>query len=295
VLVVGAGPAGLECALALGQRGYRVHVAEAEKELGGRVTRESRLPGLAEWARVRDYRLQQLRKLPNVELYPASRLSADDIRDLGFPHVVLATGAHWRRDGFGRWHPRPVEGFDNPAVLTPDDIMAGKTPEDPVVIFDDDHYYIGGVLAEKLRRAGLDVTLVTPAELASVWTANTLELRHIQQRLLKLGVKISANLAVTGFFGDHVRLTCVFTGASEDIAARSVVTVTARLPEEALYLALKASPGNLKSVRAIGDAYAPSTIAAAVYAGHDYARSFDGPALVGEVPFRRELPERVAG
>lgn len=295
VLVVGAGPAGLECALALGQRGYRVHVAEAEKELGGRVTRESRLPGLAEWARVRDYRLQQLRKLPNVELYPASRLSADDIRDLGFPHVVLATGAHWRRDGFGRWHPRPVEGFDNPAVLTPDDIMAGKTPEGPVVIFDDDHYYIGGVLAEKLRQAGLDVTLVTPAELASVWTANTLELRHIQQRLLKLGVKIRANLAVTGFFGDHVSLACVFTGAGEDIAARSVVTVTARLPEEALYLALKASPGNLKSVRAIGDAYAPSTIAAAVYAGHDYARSFDGPALVGEVPFRRELPERVAG
>jgi dimethylamine/trimethylamine dehydrogenase len=47
-------------------------------------------------------------------------------------------------------------------------------------------------------------------------------------------------------------------------------------------------------VRAIGDAYAPSTIAAAVYAGHDYARNLDGPPQ-GEVPFRRQLPERVAG
>ena len=49
VLIVGAGPAGLECARALGQRGYRVHLAEAGEELGGRVAKESRLPGLAEW------------------------------------------------------------------------------------------------------------------------------------------------------------------------------------------------------------------------------------------------------
>ena len=139
------------------------------------------------------------------------------------------------------------------------------------------------------------MTIVTPAELASIWTSNTLELRHIQARLLKLGVKIRPSRAVTGFFGDHVTIACVFTGASEELAARSVVTVTARLPEEALYLDLKAAPGPLKSILAIGDAYAPSTIAAAVYAGHEYARSLDAPVSAGEVPFRRELPERVAG
>ena len=74
VLVVGAGPAGLECARALGQRGYRVHLAEAGDELGGRVTLESKLPGLAEWARVRDHRIQQLGKLDNVEIYPGEPL-----------------------------------------------------------------------------------------------------------------------------------------------------------------------------------------------------------------------------
>ena len=74
VLIVGAGPAGLECARALGQRGYRVHLAEASEELGGRVARESRLPGLAEWARVRDHRLQQLGQMTNVEIYRASPL-----------------------------------------------------------------------------------------------------------------------------------------------------------------------------------------------------------------------------
>jgi dimethylamine/trimethylamine dehydrogenase len=47
-------------------------------------------------------------------------------------------------------------------------------------------------------------------------------------------------------------------------------------------------------VHAIGDCYAPSTIAAAVYAGHEYARGLDGP-VPGEVPFRRQLPDRIAG
>jgi dimethylamine/trimethylamine dehydrogenase len=68
VLVVGAGPAGLEAARALGQRGYRVTLAEASDELGGRVSRESALPGLSVWARVRDYRVGQIREMANVEL-----------------------------------------------------------------------------------------------------------------------------------------------------------------------------------------------------------------------------------
>jgi len=150
------------------------------------------------------------------------------------------------------------------------------------------------VLAEHLRREGLEVSLVTPAELASVWTANTLEVRHVQTRLLKLGVKIRPSRAVTAFRGDHVEIACVFTGAKEEIEARGLVSVTARLPEEALLLELRAGPGALKSIRAIGDVHAPGTIAAAVYAGHDYARNLDGPPPA-EVPFRRQLPERVAG
>ena len=69
VLVIGAGPAGLEATRALGLRGYAVTLAEASKELGGRVTRESTLPGLGEWRRVRDYRVGQINKMANVNVY----------------------------------------------------------------------------------------------------------------------------------------------------------------------------------------------------------------------------------
>jgi dimethylamine/trimethylamine dehydrogenase len=294
VLVVGAGPAGLECARALGQRGYAVHLAEASEELGGRVTRESKLPGLAAWARVRDHRLLQLDKMANVGVYRASRLDAGHVREMGAAHVVVATGATWRRDGVGRAHSAAVPGFDRAGVYTPDDVMAGAAIAGPVVVFDDDHYYIGGVLAEKLRRLGLDVTLVTPAESASSWTHNTLEHERIQTRLLELGIEIAANRAVTAFGGDHVATACVYTKRARDIPCRAVVTVTARLPDDDLCRSLRGDPAALaaagiKSVSAIGDSFSPATIAHAVYAGHRYARQLDA-AVDSDRPFGRELP-----
>ena len=294
VLVVGAGPAGLECARALGQRGYAVHLAERTEELGGRVSRESRLPGLAAWARVRDHRLLQLDKMTNVSIYRASRLEAADVREMGAAHVVVATGAGWRRDGVGRAHSAAVPGFDHANVYTPDDVMAGAAIAGPVVVFDDDHYYIGGVLAEKLRGAGLAVTLVTPAESASIWTHNTLEHERIQTRLLELGIEIVANREVTAFHGDHVATACVYTRRPRGIPCRSVVTVTARLPADGLCRGLRSDPAALaaagiKSVTAIGDAFAPATIAHAVYAGHRYARELDA-TVDSDRPFGRELP-----
>jgi dimethylamine/trimethylamine dehydrogenase len=293
VLVVGAGPAGLECARALGQRGYQVHLAEAGTELGGRVAAESRLPGLAAWARVRDHRRQRIDAMANVVVYRASRLTAADVLEFAMPDVVVATGARWRRDGVGRWNGKPVPGFDSAAVLTPDDIMAGTMPTGPVIVYDDDHFYMGGVLAEKLRRAGLDVTLVTPATSVSAWTVNTLEQRAIYTRLIELGVGLVTGQAVAGFHGDHATLACVYTNRVTQRPCAAIVTVTARLPEDGLYQALTRDPATLaragiRSVVRIGDCEAPGTIAAAVYAGHRLAREFDAPAEAG-VSFPRDV------
>ena len=125
ILIIGAGPAGLEAAHVLGKRGYQVTLAEARSEAGGRVTRESRLPGLNEWVRVRDYRLGQFLNMTNVEMYLNSEMDAQQILAFGADHVALATGAKWRSDGVGRLNRFPVSGC---RALTPDDIMDGKRP-----------------------------------------------------------------------------------------------------------------------------------------------------------------------
>ena len=80
ILVVGGGPAGLECARALGQRGYTVSAARSAPRAGrAGDSRSPRCPGLTEWRRVVDWRLTQLAKMPNVGLYPASPMTAVEI------------------------------------------------------------------------------------------------------------------------------------------------------------------------------------------------------------------------
>jgi dimethylamine/trimethylamine dehydrogenase len=148
ILVVGAGPTGLSAAHRLGLRGYEVALSETSTELGGRVARECRLPGLSAWGRVRDYRQGQIEKMPNVAIYRESKLTADDVFDLGFSDVAIATGSTWRRDGVARYHTLPISIDAGMPVFTPDDMMDGKLPAGHVLIYDDDHYYMGSVLAE---------------------------------------------------------------------------------------------------------------------------------------------------
>jgi dimethylamine/trimethylamine dehydrogenase len=293
VLVIGAGPAGLEAALAAAQRGYEVHLSEAATELGGRVVREAALPGLREWIRVRDWRVGQLEKLTNVHIYRDSALEVETILEFDARHVAIATGARWRRDGVGRENGQPIQGFaDSDTVLTPDDLMEGRLPQGPVVIFDDDHYYMGGVLAERCVAAGLQVTLVTPASIPSAWTANTLEALPIARRLARLGVAVTTHTNIESFRDGRAILTSRLTGESSQCGARSVITVTARLPNDSLYTQLEARLGEsgLDRVRLVGDCYGPGTIQAAVYSGHKYARELDTTATV-HVP--RELPSRI--
>ncbi|WP_310467383.1 FAD-dependent oxidoreductase [Sphingomonas sp.] len=290
VLVVGAGPAGLEVARALGQRGYEVHLAEASRELGGRVIREARLPGLAEWTRVRDWRVGQIERLPNVSVYRESALSADDVLAFGADHVVIATGCHWRRDGLGRSTAAPIPGFDRFPVFTPDDVMDGKIPPGPVLLWDDDGYYHGSVMAEFLRAAGVEVLFVTPAAAPAPWTLNTLEFPHIQARLRELDVTMLASQRLVAFDGARATLQDVWSGRTTEHACASVLSVTARLPKDSLFhdlAAREAEWGTLQSLRCIGDAEAPGAIVHAVYAGHRYARELGEPAATS---FRRQLP-----
>lgn len=295
VLVVGGGPAGLEAARALGQRGYGVHLAEARRELGGRVTREARLPGLAEWGRVRDWRIGQIRKLPQVSIYLDSLLTDQDVLDFGSTHVVIATGCHWRRDGYGRSHGLGIASFlNNPAVFTPDDVLSDTVlPDGPVVVYDDDYFYYGQVMAETLRRQGRAVTLVTPDDIIASWSQHTLEYRHIQWRMAELGIEPVVSHSIAGFSGGKLELEQVWSGKRRTLECAAVIAVTARVPDDAVYQALRRrerewQAAGIRTVTCLGDAQAPGLIAHAIYAGHRYAQELDEPAAAG-VPFKRHF------
>ncbi len=218
--------------------------------------------------------------------------------DFGFNRVVIATGARWRADGVGHLNVRPIPISKSTEVLTPDDLMKDARPSGKrVLIWDDEHYYMAGVLAELLSCEGYEIEFATPAAEVSAWTRATLEQRFIQRRLMERGITIRPHRGLAAVTESGVVLRCVFTGKEERLEADSVVLVTARLPEEALACELHArqpewTKAGVESVRVIGDALAPATIAHAVYAGRRYAEELDeAPTDEDALPFRRELAE----
>jgi len=291
VLVIGAGPAGLEATLQLANRGYQVTLAEASDTLGGRVARESELPGMASYARVRDFREHQIRQKPNVEIYLDNYLNANDIVELQIPHVLVATGARWRRDGTGRQHAFPIKGIEGFPVLTPDDVLAGAEIAGKVLIYDDDHYYMGSTIAELCCERGLDVCLVTPESKVSIWTENTLEQEKIQARLLALGVEIVVSHQLLEIAGGKATIANIYSDQHQQQRDfETLVMVTSRQPDDVLYHALLEQEHRFKTLRAIGDCNAPGTVAAAVYEGHSAARHLESGQDIYAPLFAREMP-----
>ena len=173
--------------------------------------------------------------------------------------------------------PSPNPGGVSSGVFTPDDIMAGRIPEGVTLVYDDDHYYMGSLVAEILRARGVPVILVTPESVVSAWGNKTGEQYQVQRRMIDLDVDIVTSHALTSFQNGEAAIECAYSGKTRSLAVDAVVTVTMRLPNDSLNTSLatalgaelEASPQKLQS---IGDCHAPSVIAGAVYSGHRYAR-----------------------
>jgi dimethylamine/trimethylamine dehydrogenase len=297
VLIVGAGPAGMECAIVLGKRGFRrVHLVDAAPEIGGVMRWIPRLPGLGEWARFLNWRAVQLEKLKNVEVIVGTELTAKDIREYGAEIVVVATGAHWATDGLNAYTHAPIPGADASLVhiLTPEQIMLdGKAvPGKRVVVYDAEGYFTAAGLAEKLAAEGHDVELATCLERIAPVTDETLEGPMLRQHLHDVGVRQRAGFFAAEIGEGFIRGTDEF-GEPVELEADAVVLVTQRLSNESLYLELAQDLDALHgegvdALYRIGDCVAPRLVAEASYDGHRLAREIDSDDPATPLPYTRE-------
>lgn len=268
-LIIGSGPAGLECALTLANAGHEVTVAEAKDEPGGRIAQESKLPGLNTWRRVIDYRIFQLSQKKNAQIFLSSHMSINDITDFNSDTVTIATGATWRNDFIGSTNFDPIE-TNNYNILTPEDIILEKfknSHKTKFIIYDDDHNYMASVIAEKLLNNDHDVTYVTPLPTVSTWTQYTLEQGAIIERLKSLGIKFALNYKINQNF----EFVNTIDNKKLKLTSKNVVVVGGRIPNDRLF-----SDGQLfntiQNFFLTGDCLVPGTIQAAVLSGHQTAR-----------------------
>ena len=314
VLVVGGGPAGMECARVLGERGYDVHLREAEGELGGLWKDVARYPRCSEWGRVISYRQIQLDKLKTVEVHlGVGKMTADDVLDYGADKVVIATGSHWSENGVGAETHAPIPGADAGLArcLTPEQVMAGKPIGERVMIVDGDGHFTGVALAELLADQGKQAVIVTDAADIAEYTHYTMESANLKRMIheKKIGQwtchwpeKIEpGKITLSYLYRDSPDLTDLGNGRfgrregtdTVEVLCESVVLVTARMPDAGLYRELKARAGEwaVKEIRGIyrtGDCHAPRQLMDAIFDAHRLVREFDSSHPERPLPWLRE-------
>ena len=294
VLVIGGGPAGLEATLSLARRGYSVAIADSEKELGGRINKEAKLPGMSSYKRVIDYRVSQINQLENVDVYLDNTMARDDVLELGFDHVVTATGSTWQPSIMDE-KSAPILITKTDSIFTPEDVLEGCELQSPVIIFDFDYYYMGGLIAEYIKGLGHEVTIITPFEKVSPWSFNSNEVSEIESRLLDKDIKVLTKHRINDIGESSIKIIHQVTNKKTDVDRGSLVLVGHRKQSDTLYTlltsdedALKAS--GIKSVQNIGDSNAPGAVVHATYAGHLYANTFDQEDGASSNDFKLEYP-----
>jgi dimethylamine/trimethylamine dehydrogenase len=315
VLVVGAGPAGMECARVLAERGYTVHLRDADTELGGHWKNVVKLPRLSEWGRVISYRQAQLAKWKkNVQVHlGVGKMSATDVLNYGADRVVLATGSHWAGDGRSAGS-GPIPGADDALahVLTPFQVIGGKpVPGHRVLVLDGDGHFMGIALAELMANQGKEVTYVCDAADVAEYGVFTMESFNNKRMLFEKGIRIFTSHWLDLIAPGQVRLSYAYkfgpdlvgpasggvprkdNGGAFDLEMDAVILATSRHSDTSLWRELKArsaewASNGVEDIFRTGDCKAPAQLNQAIWDAHRLAREFDSPHPAYPLPWIRE-------
>ncbi len=270
VLIVGGGPAGLECARVLAGRGRRVRVAERTGRLGGTLAAAAVGPGRERLSRITEWLAAECTRL-DVEVVLATEVDAAAVnaaRADGW-EVVLATGSRPFPDRY--LHSGSPRSVDALGLLTagPEGLPAG-----PVVVDDPVGDAVGVGVAEWLAAVtDHPITLVTPDPVAGTLLARTGDLADANVRLQRAGVARRLHSRVTAVGGGQVAGVDAWTGEPFALPATVVVDCGHRLPDDDLYRQLD-DPRVLRA----GDCVAPRTVHEAVLEARRVALAIAGAA-----------------
>lgn len=249
ILVIGAGPAGLEVARAASGRGHQVVVYEKSDQVGGQVNWAKLLPGRADIGSIIAWYSTQLKQNGvRVELHkevPADPSVVNFVLEEEQPDIVIiATGSGPIDDGRQMITFSPVPGWDLPNVLTLDRLFeSDESLAGEVVVADSTTYIEGPGISEFLKRKGAEgVTLVTPHPHISPELSLYNQLVHVVRRLANAGVIVIPFSWLKRIGSQDVTVYNIATGEEQTVKADHVVLNTGRHQKNDLTAVFKKTP-----------------------------------------------------
>jgi 2,4-dienoyl-CoA reductase (NADPH2) len=256
VMVVGAGPAGLQAAISAARAGHRVTVYEKEAQAGGQVRLAASVPNRAEFGDIVRNQLTECRRL-GVSIEYGVGVWPGLVTEKAPDHVIVATGAEPQRPW---WAPA-----DAPNVCDVRDVLTGAAePHGDVVVVDEIGFHHATSVAELLADRGCTVEIVTPGMVVGQDLGITLDMENWWMRASAKGIVQSTDLVPMGIAGNELTLLHHPTGTNQTRRFDWVVLAVPGNPVEWLYHDLKASG---VSVERAGDCVAPRRAHAAVVDG----------------------------
>ena len=268
ILVIGAGPAGLEAARAAAERGHRVEIHEAGPKIGGQFRLAGLQPRRAQILDLLAWYERQFDRL-GVRLRLNSFLDTDDIASHPAETLIVATGSLPDETGFQRWQPHlaSLPGIGIGGVWSPEAVLRREARlGDAVVLYDEGSNWRGVGTAWALAEQGKQVTIVTPEAFVGKEISRTAADGAARRRLAQLGVRFLTEHCLTRWHGNGVTVRSLLTGIEETLPAAALVMATTNRAFDPFPETLQG-----KILHRIGDCTAPRLAAYAFHEGRKLA------------------------